>query len=173
VKRRKQNHKISFHFFAAPPCTPRLLNGLLRKFLVLVRDQREREARTSRFTTNPNAYAEVKNYHALRACEVNQNPADFVRKEFELRPRNTANLHFCPKRQNVECREATRNAKNALRAKVFSSSRRACARRCGSSFEPCSKQNKSFATNLFVRPIGRCKAIFNFDCPKANFSIQV
>jgi len=35
VKRRKQNHKISFHFFAAPPCTPRLLNGLVRKFLVL------------------------------------------------------------------------------------------------------------------------------------------
>ena len=23
MKRRKQNHKISFHFFAAPPCTPR------------------------------------------------------------------------------------------------------------------------------------------------------
>ena len=35
MKRRKQNHKISFHFFAAPPCTPRLLNGLVRKFLVL------------------------------------------------------------------------------------------------------------------------------------------
>ena len=51
MKRRKQNHKISFHFFAAPPCTPRLLNGLVRKFLVLVRDQREREARTVRTTT--------------------------------------------------------------------------------------------------------------------------
>jgi len=35
MKRRKQNHKISFQFFAAPPCTPRLLNGLVRKFLVL------------------------------------------------------------------------------------------------------------------------------------------
>ena len=35
LKRRKQNHKISFHFFAAPPCNPRLLNGLVRKFLVL------------------------------------------------------------------------------------------------------------------------------------------
>ncbi len=42
MKRRKQNHKISFHFFAAPPCTPRLLNGLVRKFLVLVRDWKER-----------------------------------------------------------------------------------------------------------------------------------
>ena len=35
MKRRKQNHKISFHFFAAPFCTPLLLNGLVRKFLVL------------------------------------------------------------------------------------------------------------------------------------------
>jgi len=34
VKRRKQNRKISFHFFAAP-LHPRLLNGLVRKFLVL------------------------------------------------------------------------------------------------------------------------------------------
>ena len=34
MKRRKQNHKISFHFFAAPPCTPAVfLKG--RKFLVL------------------------------------------------------------------------------------------------------------------------------------------
>ena len=51
VKRRKQNHKISFHFFAAPPCTPRLLNGLVRKFLVLVRDWKEREARIVSITT--------------------------------------------------------------------------------------------------------------------------
>ena len=35
IKRRKQNHKISFHFFCGSPCTPRLLNGLVRKFLVL------------------------------------------------------------------------------------------------------------------------------------------
>ncbi len=69
MKRRKQNHKISFHFFAAPPCTPRRLNGLVRKFLVLVRDQREREARIVSITTNPNAYVEVKNHHALRALQ--------------------------------------------------------------------------------------------------------
>ena len=50
MKRRKQNHKISFHFFAGSP-TPPAENGLVRKFLVLVRDRREREARSIRFTT--------------------------------------------------------------------------------------------------------------------------
>jgi len=50
MKRRKQNHKISFHFLPAPP-TPPAENGLVRKFLVLVCDRREREARSIRFTT--------------------------------------------------------------------------------------------------------------------------
>gem|GEM_PF-1900366 len=90
VKRRKQNHKISFHFFAAPPCTPRLLNGLVRKFLVLVREWKEREVRIVSHHHEIRAYDLVQSHHALRACEVNQNPADFVHKEFELRPRNTA-----------------------------------------------------------------------------------
>jgi hypothetical protein len=36
VKRRKQNHKISFQFFAAPPpCTPPAVFLRIRKFLVL------------------------------------------------------------------------------------------------------------------------------------------
>ncbi len=162
VKRRKQNHKISFHFFAAPPCPPRLLNGLVRKFLVLVRDQREREACTSRFTTNPNAYDLVQNHHALRALQVNQNPADFAHTMFELRPENTANFHFCPKRQNVECRKATPSAIFALRAKVFSGKRKARARARGGS-------NQSFCSPYS----GDVKLFFHFDCPKANFSIQV
>jgi hypothetical protein len=51
TKRRKQNHKISFQFFAAPPCTPAVLKGKVRKFLVLVRDWKEREARSIRTTT--------------------------------------------------------------------------------------------------------------------------
>ena len=34
VKRRKQNHKISFHFLSGSPHTP-AENGLVRKFLVL------------------------------------------------------------------------------------------------------------------------------------------
>jgi len=90
---------------------------------------------------------------------------------FELRPENTANFHFCPKRQERVCRKATRNAIFALHAKVFSDRQKARGRAGGGSFERSSKQNRSFATNLFVRSIERCKAIFNFDYPKANFSI--
>ena len=43
---------------------------------------------------------------ALRACEVNQNPTDFVRKEFELRPRNTANFRKEFLNENLGRREA-------------------------------------------------------------------
>jgi hypothetical protein len=92
---------------------------------------------------------------------------------FELCPKNTAKLHFRPKRREQACREATRNAIFALRAKVFSETEKARGRAGAGSFEQGSKQNESFETNLFVRPIGRFKAIFNFDCPKANFSICV
>jgi len=90
---------------------------------------------------------------------------------FELRPENTANFHFCPKRQERACRFATRNAIFALRAKVFSEPEKTRGRAGVGSFEQSSKQNKSFATNLFVRSIERFKAIFNFDCPKTKFSI--
>ncbi len=51
MKRRKQNHKISYQFFAAPPCTPAVLKGKERKFLVLVRDWKECEARIVSITT--------------------------------------------------------------------------------------------------------------------------
>jgi hypothetical protein len=52
VGRSDENKTIKFPFFflAAPP-TPPAENGLVRKFLVLVCDRREREARTVRFTT--------------------------------------------------------------------------------------------------------------------------
>ncbi|MCA9364247.1 hypothetical protein KC727_03445, partial [Candidatus Kaiserbacteria bacterium] len=36
------------------------------------------------------AYDLVQSHHARGACEVNQNPADFARTMFELRPKNTA-----------------------------------------------------------------------------------
>ena len=49
TKRRKQNHKISFQFLA--PCTPAVLKGKVRKFLVLVRDWKECEARIVSITT--------------------------------------------------------------------------------------------------------------------------
>ena len=44
IKRRQQNQKISFHFLSGSPHTP-AEKGLARKFLVLLGNQREREAR--------------------------------------------------------------------------------------------------------------------------------
>jgi hypothetical protein len=170
LKRRKQNHKISFHFLSGSPHTPR------RKWIgkeIFGFGSRPEGARGAPRSLHHaiRAYDLGKSHHALRACVSRQNPADFAHTMFELRPENTANFHFCQKRQERVCRFATRNAIFALRAKVFSGARRARGRARGGSFEQSSKQNKSFATNLFVRPIGRCKAIFNFDCPQANFSI--
>ena len=46
MKRRKQNHKISFHFFAAPPCTPRRFKWIGKEIFGFVRDWKECEART-------------------------------------------------------------------------------------------------------------------------------
>jgi hypothetical protein len=92
-------------------------------------------------------------YHARGAWTIRQNPADFAHTMFELRPENTAKFHFRQKRQNVGRRYTTPSAIFALRAKVFSGKRKARARARGGSFEQSSKQNKSFATNLFVRPI--------------------
>ncbi len=170
MKRRKQNHKISFHFFSGSPHTPR------RKWIgkeIFGFGSRLEGARGAHCSLHHaiRAYDLGKSHHTLRACEVNQNPADFAHTMFELRPENTANFHFCPKRQERACRQATRNAIFALRATVFSESGKARGRAGVGSFEQGSKQNKSFATNLFVRSSERYKAIFNFDCPKANFAI--
>ena len=88
---------------------------------------------------------------------------------FELRPKNTANFHFCPKRQERACREATRNAIFALRAKVFSEIEKARGRAGAGSFEQSSKQNGSFATNLFVRPIGDVKRFLTSIAQKLTF----
>ena len=119
LKRRKQNHKISFHFFSGSPHTPR------RKWIgkeIFGFGSRPKGARGAPRSLHHaiRAYGEVQSHHALRACVSRQNPADFAHTLFELRPRNTANFHFCPKRQERACREATRNAIFALRAKVFS-----------------------------------------------------
>jgi len=168
MKRRQQNQKLSFHFLSGSPHTPRQKRIGKEIFGFVGRPEGARGAHCSLHHTI-GAYEKGKSRHALRACVSRQNPADFVHTMFELRPRNTANFHFCPKRQERACREAIRNAISALRAKVFSDARRARGRARGGSFEQSSKQNKSFATNLFVRPIGRCKAIFHFDCPHLIF----
>jgi hypothetical protein len=170
MKRRKQNHKISFHFLSGSPHTPRRKWIGKEIFGFGLRPQGVRGAQSWRWQAL-RAYDWVSSHHALGACVSHQNPADFAHTMFELRPKNTANFHFRPKRRERACREATRNAIFALRAKVFSEIRKARGRAGAGSFEQSSKQNESFATNLFVRSVERCKAIFNFDCPKAKFAI--
>ena len=130
VKRRKQNHKISFHFLSGSPHTPR------RKWIgkeIFGFGSRPKGARGAPRSLHHaiGAYRKGKSHHALRACVSRQNPADFARTMFELRPKNTANFHFCPKRQERACREATRNAIFALRAKVFSETEKARGRARG------------------------------------------
>ena len=52
----------------------------------------------------------------------------FVQKKLEFQPKGTASFHFRPKRRERACREATRNAIFALRAKVFSGTEKARGR---------------------------------------------
>ena len=79
--------------------------------------ERRRGARSAWSHHESGAYVAGSSHHALRAAQVNQNPADFARTMFELRSGNTANFHFRPKRRNVECRFATRRP-SSIRAKV-------------------------------------------------------
>lgn len=67
VKRRKQNHKISFHFLSGSPHTPR------RKWI---------GKEIFGFGLRPKG--------ARGASIILQNPADFARTIFELCPKNTA-----------------------------------------------------------------------------------
>ena len=169
VKRRKQNHKISFHFLSGSPHTPR------RKWIgkeifgfVHATEGSVRGAQGWRWHAL-RAYDWVPSHHALGACVSRQSPADFVHTLFELRPKNTANFHFRPKLRERACREATRNAIFALRAKVFSEIEKARGRAGAGSFEQSSKQNGSFATNLFVRPIGDVKRFLISIAQKLTF----
>ena len=88
MKRRKQNHKISFHFFSGSPHTPRR-KWIGKEIFGFVGDRRERGAHCSLHRAI-GAYDLGSSHHALRACVSHQNPADFARTLFELRPENTA-----------------------------------------------------------------------------------
>jgi len=173
LKRRKQNHKISFHFFSGSPHTPR--RKWIGKEIFGFVHATAGSVRGAQYSLHHaiGAYDLGKSYHALGACVSHQNPADFAHTMFELRPKNTANFHFRPKRRERACREATRNAIFALRAKVFSGTRKGRGRAGAGSFEQSPKSRSGGTTNLFVRSVERCKAIFNFDCPKVNFAICV
>jgi hypothetical protein len=175
IETAKQNQKIPFHSlgrFAAEGWGEETREKCKEIFWFLHTLSLERvRGALSRFTTLSERTIQSRATTRSARAISRQNPADFVHTRFELRPKNTANFHFRPKRWKAECREATQNAIFALRAKVFSGQEKACGRGGVGSFEQSSKQNKSFATNLFVRPIGRYTAIFHFDCPKVYFSI--
>ena len=105
MKRRKQNHKISFHFFSGSPHTPR------RKWIgkeIFGFGSRPKGARGAHCSLHHaiRAYDLVSSPHALRACEVNQNPADFAHTMFELRPENTAKARSAKMAFRVASRHA-------------------------------------------------------------------
>ena len=89
LKRRKQNHKISFHFFAGSPHPPRRKWIGKEIFGFGLRPKGERGALHSLHHAI-GAYDLGSSHHALGACVSHQNPADFARTLFELRPKNTA-----------------------------------------------------------------------------------
>jgi len=71
MKRRKQNHKISFHFFAGSPHTPRRKWIDKEIFGFGLRPKRARGAHCSLYHAI-GAYDLGSSYHALRACEVSR-----------------------------------------------------------------------------------------------------
>jgi len=95
-KRRKQNHKISFHFFSGSPHTPRRkwigkeIYGFVHATAGSVRGAQDWRWQALR------AYDWVSSHHALGACVSRQNPADFAHTLFELRPKNTARHNSAP-----------------------------------------------------------------------------
>jgi hypothetical protein len=107
MKRRKQNHKISFHFLSGSPHTPR------RKWIgkeIFGFGSRPKGARGAPHSLHHaiRAYDLGKSHHALRACVSHQNPADFARTMFELRPENTAIGMRKPAQVYAFCRCARR-----------------------------------------------------------------
>jgi hypothetical protein len=68
MKRRKQNHKISYQFFAAPPCTPR---RFLERKEIFGFGSRPEGARGALYSLHHGirAYDLVSIHHARGACE--------------------------------------------------------------------------------------------------------
>jgi hypothetical protein len=72
MKRRNQNQKFSFPFFAGPPHTPRRKRNCKEIF----------------------GFGIASEASVRGASIIRQNPADFVRNTFELRPIHTALVIF-------------------------------------------------------------------------------
>ena len=87
MKRRQQNQKIAFHFLSGSPHTPRRKRIGKEIFGFVGRPEGARGAQSLHALR---AYDLVQSHHALGAWIIRQNPADFVRNTFELRPIHTA-----------------------------------------------------------------------------------
>ena len=92
MKRRKQNHKISFHFLSGSPHTPRR-KWIGKEIFGFVHATRGSVRGAQGWRPQVlGAYNLVSSHHALGACVSHQNTADFVHTMFELRPKSTATI---------------------------------------------------------------------------------
>ena len=128
VKRRKQNHKISFHFFAAPPCTPRR-KWIGKEIFGFVHASCAERARRALFTLprNPSVRRGFKLPRAPRVhqsskscgfCSYNVRTSSKKHRQLSLLP-ETAECGVSP--SDTECQErATRQGFFKLTASVRS-----------------------------------------------------
>ncbi len=71
------------------------IKNVMKKFLFWFAVAERRQAETHQLNYHAlRAYDLVQSHHARGACVSRQNPADFARTLFELRPRNTAVVVF-------------------------------------------------------------------------------
>ena len=86
----KQNQKFPFHFLSAPPTLPAELNQKGGKIFGFC--PRESASAPEARSSAIGAYFAGSSHHARGACVSRQNPADFARNTFELRPIHTAKI---------------------------------------------------------------------------------
>ena len=91
VKRRKQNHKISFQFFAAPPCTPAVfLKGKEIFGFACATGRSASEVRWKWFVRSVRTH-EIKSTRSVPLPIL-----DFLQSKFGFRPKGTANFENTP-----------------------------------------------------------------------------
>ncbi len=95
MKRRKQNHKISYQFFAAPPCTPRRFFVRKEIFGFGLRLEGARGALDSLHHTI-GAYAKGLHHHPLGACDYFSLRSKKVRISSYRRSQSEQRANSCP-----------------------------------------------------------------------------
>ena len=114
MKRRKQNHKISFHFLSGSPHTPPRKKIGKENFGFGLRPKGARGAPHSLHHAI-RAYGEVQSHHALRACVSRGS----VQKRLEFHPNSTANLRFQHFGKRLPRRVAPRQARYARQSPIL------------------------------------------------------